>query len=69
MRSISGNDPTADEPVEQRVGRTVPSVSQIQPCHPSLDVPLTFSKGPGRVIHHVEMEVRALYDLSRCEFA
>jgi hypothetical protein len=60
---------TAREPVEQGVGRPVLAVSQIQPCHPTFDIPLAFSKGPGRVIDHVEMEVGALDDFPRCELA
>jgi len=59
---------TAHKPVEQRVGSPVASVSQIKPCHPSLDMPLVVGKWPRRIIDDVEIEVGTIDDFSRCEF-
>jgi len=68
VRSISCNGSTADEPVEQCVGGPVLAVSEIKPRHPSLDMPLVLTKGPGRIIDNVEMEVGILDNFPRSQF-
>jgi hypothetical protein len=57
---------TAHQPVEQRVGSPVLALSQIEPRHPFLDIPLVFWNGPGRVIDDVEVEVGAFDNFLRC---
>jgi hypothetical protein len=59
---------TAHKPVEQRVGSPVASVNQIEPCHPSIDMPLAIRKWPRRIIDDVEMEVGTIDYFPRCEF-